>query len=93
MAAGSRKQARRSADAPGKNGGRRGGIRPEHVLFGTAATTGAIISKVEMIKPIGADTPCLGPSDQSRLVVSDSMPVTFPADVISLFDDTNGMRI
>ena len=46
-----------------------------------------------MIKPIGADTPCLGPSDQSRLVVSDSMPVTFPADVISLFDDTNGMRI
>ena len=80
------------------------GIRPEHVLSGSAAGPGALKATVEMVEPMGADTLVwcrlangaalsLRQEADVRLAPGDALPVSFPADAISLFDDATGTRI
>ena len=80
------------------------GIRPEHVRAGATAGPGAITATVEMVEPMGADTlvwcrlangtpVSLRHEADARLAPGDTLPVSFPADAISLFDDATGNRL
>ncbi|MBL8590097.1 MAG: sn-glycerol-3-phosphate ABC transporter ATP-binding protein UgpC [Methylobacteriaceae bacterium] len=75
------------------------GIRPEHVLAGHEAGPDAIAAKVEMVEPMGADTLIWSRlPDGASLSIrhaadaavreGDTLPVSFPADALSVFDDT-----
>ena len=75
------------------------GIRPEHVLSGSAAGSSAVDAKVEMVEPMGADTliwcrladgtsVSLRQNGESWVKPGDTLPLGFPVDAISLFDDT-----
>ena len=75
------------------------GVRPEHVRAGAEAGPEAIGASVEMVEPMGADAliwarlPDGAPlsirhAADVAIKVGDSLPVSFPADALSLFDDT-----
>jgi multiple sugar transport system ATP-binding protein len=80
------------------------GIRPEHIRTGVAAGSGALAATVEMVEPMGADslvwsrladgTP-LSSRDaaDASVIPGDALPVPFPADAVSLFDNTTGDRL
>lgn len=72
------------------------GIRPEHVVAGHAGA-GSIAAKVEMVEPMGADTliwcrladgtpVSLRHGADVAIKAGDSVPLSFPAANISLFD-------
>lgn len=80
------------------------GIRPEHILHGSAAGPDALTAKVEMVEPMGADSLvwCRLPNGaplalrhaaETGLSPGDPLPVAFPADTLSLFDDATGARL
>jgi multiple sugar transport system ATP-binding protein len=80
------------------------GIRPEHVLTGRDAGPDAIPVAVEMVEPMGADTLVwcrlgsgIGFSIRvdggASLKAGDTLPVSFPAGAVSLFDDDAGHRL
>jgi multiple sugar transport system ATP-binding protein len=80
------------------------GIRPEHILTGRDAGPDAIPVAVEMVEPMGADTLVwcrvgsgLGFSVRmdggASLKAGDTLPVSFPASAVSLFDDGPGSRL
>ncbi|MCP8938552.1 sn-glycerol-3-phosphate ABC transporter ATP-binding protein UgpC [Alsobacter sp. SYSU M60028] len=80
------------------------GVRPEHVLAGGAAGPAAIQAPIEMIEPMGADSLvwCRMPSGASfsvrvdgeaRVAPGGTLPVSFPATALSLFDDGPGERL
>jgi multiple sugar transport system ATP-binding protein len=80
------------------------GIRPEHVRIVASGGDKALNATIEMIEPMGADNLVwcrLGPAitfsvrtgDTDRLRVGGILPVTFPADAVSLFDDAVGDRL
>jgi multiple sugar transport system ATP-binding protein len=78
------------------------GIRPEHVLLGNGGA-GGLTAAVEMVEPMGADSLVwcrLGGaslsarvSGQARIAPGQSLPVSLPAEHISLFDETSGDRL
>ncbi len=89
---------------PGLSGPATLGIRPEHILHGSAAGPEALTAKVEMVEPMGADSLvwCRLPNGaplalrhaaETGLLPGDSLPVAFPADALSLFDDATGARL
>jgi multiple sugar transport system ATP-binding protein len=80
------------------------GIRPEHILTGRDAGPNSFSVAVEMVEPMGADTLVwcrLGSGvgfsvrmdGGASLKVGDTLPVSFPAMAISLFDDGAGNRL
>lgn len=75
------------------------GIRPEHVLGGRDAGSRSVMAKVEMVEPMGADTliwcrlangvpVSLRQGADFTGKPGDTLPVSFPAASLSLFDDT-----
>ncbi|KJV10218.1 ABC transporter ATP-binding protein [Elstera litoralis] len=80
------------------------GIRPEHILYGADAGPAPLIANVELVEPMGADTLvwCRLPNGaplalrhaaEAALKPGDPLPVAFPADALSLFDDATGARL
>jgi multiple sugar transport system ATP-binding protein len=80
------------------------GIRPEHILTGRDAGPDAIPVAVEMVEPMGADTLVwcrLGSGagfsvrmdGGALLKAGDTLPVSFPAQAVSLFDSGPGNRL
>ncbi len=80
------------------------GIRPEHVTVGADAGPDAFMALVEIVEPMGADNLvwCRTPGGESFSVrldgdadarPGDSLPASFPAAAVSLFDAGSGDRL
>jgi multiple sugar transport system ATP-binding protein len=80
------------------------GIRPEHIELTASSDSSSVSASVEMVEPMGADTLVWcrladGTAfsvrhDADAVVrVGDTLTVHFPADALSLFDETSGQRL
>lgn len=80
------------------------GIRPEHIELTASHDPSSVSARVEMVEPMGADmliwsrladgTAFSFRQDADAQVrVGDSLTVRFPADALSLFDETSGRRL
>jgi len=80
------------------------GIRPEHVRTGSLAAPASLSARVDMVEPMGADTLVwcrlsdgtplsLRREADARIQPGDTLPVSFPAEALSLFDDATGARL
>ncbi|MBR0724398.1 ABC transporter ATP-binding protein [Bradyrhizobium manausense] len=80
------------------------GIRPEHIELTASNDPSSVSARVEMVEPMGADTLIwcrladgtafsLRHDADTQVRVGDTLTVRFPADAMSLFDETSGQRL
>jgi len=80
------------------------GIRPEHIEVTSSDDPSSVSARVEMIEPMGADTLIwcrladgtafsFRDDADAQIRVGDTLTVRFPADALSLFDETSGQRL
>ncbi|WP_426425194.1 ABC transporter ATP-binding protein [Bradyrhizobium genosp. A] len=80
------------------------GIRPEHIEWTSSNDPSSVSTRVEMIEPMGADTLIwcrladntafsFRHDADAQVQVGDMLTVRFPADALSLFDETSGQRL
>ena len=80
------------------------GIRPEHIVTRGAADNNRLNAQVEMIEPMGADslvwcrigrstTISVRLGEMVRAGRGETLPISIPADRVSMFDDASGERL